>query len=93
MSDVELTHMTSKGQVVIPSDIRKEVHAIEGTVFAVFGTKDTIVLKRIQKPKKEDFEISWSKLVKESAKKIRGRGIKERDLTKIIHRMRGVKDV
>ncbi|MBS3067401.1 AbrB/MazE/SpoVT family DNA-binding domain-containing protein [Candidatus Micrarchaeota archaeon] len=54
MSDVELTHMTSKGQIVIPLDIRKEVNANEGTVFAVFGTGDTIMLKKVHKPTKEE---------------------------------------
>ena len=93
MSDVELTHMTSKGQVVIPSDIRKEVNAGEGTVFAVFGTGDTILLKRVQKPTKEDFKKDWDKLVGESAKKAKILGIKESDITKIIHKSRGVKDV
>jgi AbrB family looped-hinge helix DNA binding protein len=83
--------MTSKGQIVIPADIRKEVHAETGTVFAVFGTGDTIVLKKIHKPRKEDFETSWSQLVKESAIKARKKRIKQSDVDKIIHRMRGVK--
>ena len=90
MSEVELTQMTSKGQIVIPVDIRREINAIEGTTFAVFGTGDTIVLKKIQKPKKEDFEKSWAKLVQASAKKAKAKGIKEDDVTRIIHEKRGI---
>ena len=91
MSDVELTHMTSKGQVVIPFDIRKEVNAGEGTVFAVFGSGETILLKKIQKPTKESFEAEWSKLVKENRKKADKLRIKESDVAKMIHKHRGVK--
>jgi bifunctional DNA-binding transcriptional regulator/antitoxin component of YhaV-PrlF toxin-antitoxin module len=91
MSDVELTHMTSKGQVVIPSDIRAEVSAGQGTVFAVFGSGDTILLKKINKPTKEEIKKGWTKLVKESGKKARALGIKERDVPRIIEKGRALK--
>lgn len=91
MSDVELTHMTSKGQVVIPADIRKEVNVREGTVFAVFGTGDTIMLKKVHKPTKEELKKDWTALVEESNKKAKRLGIKEEDVNTIIHRRRGVK--
>ncbi|MBI5051557.1 AbrB/MazE/SpoVT family DNA-binding domain-containing protein [Candidatus Micrarchaeota archaeon] len=92
MSNVELTHMTSKGQIVIPLDIRREVDAEEGTVFAVFGSGETILLKKVQKPTKQDFLKSWNKLVKESAKKLTNLKVKESDVAEIIHRSRGVKN-
>lgn len=91
MSNVEITHMSSKGQVVIPQDIREEIHAEEGTAFAVFGTKDMVLLKKIHKPTKEDFEVSWNKLVKESSEKVKKLGIKEKDVNELIHRGRGIK--
>ena len=90
MSDVELTHMTSKGQIVIPLDIRKEVNANEGTVFAIFGTGDTIMLKKVHKPTKEELKKDWIALVEEGNKKAKKLGIKEKDVTDIIHRRRGV---
>ena len=91
MSNVELTHMTSKGQIVIPSDIRKEIGASEGTVFAVFGAGETILLKKINKPTKEDFAKEWSKLVKENTKKAKKLGINESDVTDLIHQSRRLK--
>lgn len=91
MSDIELTHMTSKGQVVIPLDIRKEVSAGEGTVFAVFGSGETILLKKVQKPTRESFAAEWGRLVKENRGKADKLGIKESDVAKVIHRHRGVK--
>ncbi|VVB81041.1 Uncharacterised protein [uncultured archaeon] len=33
--EVETVKMSSKGQIVIPQDIREELHASEGTVFSV----------------------------------------------------------
>jgi len=51
---VETIKMSSKGQVVIPQDIREELHMHEGTVFAVVGSKDTIVLKKIATPSKAE---------------------------------------
>lgn len=90
MSEVEITHMTSKGQVVIPLDIRKEIKASEGTVFAVFGTGDTIMLKKIYKPSKEQAIKEWKELVEEGNKRARALGIKEEDVVKIIHKRRGV---
>ncbi|MEK6981345.1 MAG: hypothetical protein AABX38_00305 [Candidatus Micrarchaeota archaeon] len=90
MSEVEITHMTSKGQIVIPLDIRNEIKAGKGTVFAVFGTGDTIMLKKVYKPSKEDFKSSWDKLVEESSKKAKSLGIKQEDVVKIVHKRRGV---
>jgi bifunctional DNA-binding transcriptional regulator/antitoxin component of YhaV-PrlF toxin-antitoxin module len=92
LSEVELTHMTSKGQVVIPFDIRKEINVGVGTVFAVFGSGDTIMLKKVHKPTKEELKKSWIRLVEEGSKKAKRLGIEEKDVAKLIHRGRGVKD-
>ncbi len=91
MSNIVITHMSSKGQVVIPQDIRKEIHAEEGTAFAVFGSKDTILLKKIHKPNKEELKKDWERLVEEGNKRVKELGIKETDVAKIIHRGRGIK--
>ncbi len=88
MSDVEITHMTSKGQVVIPSAIRKEISAAEGTVFAVFGSGDTIVLKKIRTPSAEQFKRDWAALVREGSGKAKALGIREADAAKIVQKRR-----
>ncbi len=90
MSEVELAKMTSKGQIVIPVGIREEVKAVEGTVFAVFGTRDTIMLKRVEKPTREQLAREWKRIAEEGAKKARVLGIREKDVDKIIQRRRGV---
>ncbi len=40
--------MTSKGQVVIPQDIRERKELEEGEKFIVYDTDDSIVLKRVK---------------------------------------------
>ena len=86
MSSIDITKMSSKGQVVIPQNIRDELGLHEGEAFAVMGKDDTIVLKKVGMPSpKEVFERvhKWGvKLAKE-------RGIKEEELQGIIERTRG----
>ncbi len=55
LEDVELTRVSSKGQIVIPHTMRQKIKIKEGNVFAVMSPNDdTIVLKRINKPLLED---------------------------------------
>jgi AbrB family looped-hinge helix DNA binding protein len=46
--------MSSKGQVVIPEDVRKALGLEVGTQFVVTGDGDTVVLKRIGVPPKSE---------------------------------------
>ncbi len=89
--EIEITRMSSKGQVVIPQDIRESMKAKEGTLFAVFGTDDTILLKRMEIPSKEKLIESFNKIGAEGRKRMEKMGIKESDVPKLIHKMRGVK--
>ena len=77
----ELVRLSSKGQLVIPQDIRKARHISEGSVFAVSSPKeDILILKKITNPLlQEDLEIlkdveeAWEEIkrgkYKESSKK------------------------
>ena len=47
--EIELTRISEKGQVVIPSQIRKRLTIQKSDRFLVFGDKDTVILKRIEK--------------------------------------------
>ena len=46
----QITRMSSRGQVVIPEEVREELGLHEGSVFAVFSRKETdaIVLKKLE---------------------------------------------
>jgi len=55
----ELTRISSKGQLVIPNEIRKNLNIMEGDVFATTSSDhDLIILKKIKNPiMKEDLII------------------------------------
>ncbi len=85
MSNVELTKLSSKGQVVIPQHVRDELKLREGETFAVVGREDMIILKKIAVPSpKEVFEQLHTWGVTFAHKK----GLKEADLQDIIKRTR-----
>ena len=56
MSGVATTKLSSKGQVVIPEEIRKELHLKSGDRFMVLGKGDTVILKTIERPSLDRFE-------------------------------------
>ncbi|MBR9699376.1 AbrB/MazE/SpoVT family DNA-binding domain-containing protein [Candidatus Woesearchaeota archaeon] len=81
----EIITMSSKGQVVIPKDIREEMGFEKGTSFVAFGKDGTLVLKRVDIPSaKETFERihQWGK---QFAKR---KGIRQKDVGRIIHKRR-----
>lgn len=81
--DIETVKMSSKGQIVIPQDIRGELNAVEGTVFAVIGSKDSVILKKINIPSKEDLIKELEMIAKEGKKRLIAKGMKELDILKI----------
>jgi antitoxin PrlF len=85
---VDMIKMSSKGQIVIPQNIRTEICASEGTVFAVVSGKDSIVLKKVAMPSKEDLICELQKIAKEGAKRAEKLGIKETDVSDLIHKAR-----
>ena len=50
MANVSTTKMSSKGQVVIPEIIRKQLNLKPGSQFVVVGDKDVVILKNISPP-------------------------------------------
>ncbi|MBS3122150.1 AbrB/MazE/SpoVT family DNA-binding domain-containing protein [Candidatus Woesearchaeota archaeon] len=45
---VELTRISEKGQVVIPSSLRKEMGIKKSDQFMIFGETGTLILKKIE---------------------------------------------
>ena len=78
--NVETVRMSSKGQIVIPQDIRGELHVDEGTIFAVVGSNDTIILKKITTPSKEELIKNLGLFAQKAKVKLQGKGITEKDL-------------
>ena len=50
------TTMSSRGQVVIPDEIRKRLRLEAGTPFIVVARGDTIVLHRLKEPPWKEFD-------------------------------------
>ena len=85
---LETTKMSSKGQIVIPQDVRNEINAEEGTVFLVMASGDTLILKKVEMPSKE----ALLKRLEETARKgrvhLEKMGIKESDIAGIVQKAR-----
>jgi len=88
---VEMVKMSSKGQIVIPQDIRAEICASEGTMFAVVSGRDSIVLKKVAMPSKDELICELREIAKEGAKRAEKLGIKEKDIPDLIHKARNNK--
>ena len=84
MTKVELTKMSSKGQIVIPKAIRDEQDIREGDVFAVMGRYGSIILKRIRVPSEEEFE----RVLAAGRKHAEEKGITREDVDRAIHEYR-----
>ena len=69
----ELTKASSKGQIVIPTIVRKKLGIKRGSVFAVSAMKDMIVLKKLETGIKPE-DLRTLKLIEEAWEDIeRGR--------------------
>jgi len=55
MANLATTKMSSKGQVVIPEDIRKRLNLKAGSQFVVMGEDGVVILKAIEAPSMKDF--------------------------------------
>jgi AbrB family looped-hinge helix DNA binding protein len=67
MSDVATTRMSSKGQVVIPEEIRNRLGLRAGDRFVVVGNGDVVILKSISPPSLDEF----GPLIREAEKQAR----------------------
>ena len=85
---IEMVKMSSKGQIVIPQGIRAEIHASEGTMFAVVSGKDSLVLKKVATHSKEELINELQKIAREGAKRAEKRGIRESDVADLVHKRR-----
>jgi AbrB family looped-hinge helix DNA binding protein len=54
MNNVQVTSVSSKGQVVIPADIRESMGITIGAKLIIFTDGENLLLKPIQAPKYED---------------------------------------
>lgn len=85
MSEVALTKLSSKGQVVIPLSLREELDLKEGETLAVMGKDDTILLKKVEIPSPKE---AFQKIHAWGVKFAKTKGLKESQLQATIQRIR-----
>ena len=84
MKNLATTRMSSKGQVVIPEDIRNRLKLRNGSRFVVVGKDDVIILKTIAPPAMAEFDL----LVSEARKQAKKAKLKPTDISGALKKVR-----
>jgi AbrB family looped-hinge helix DNA binding protein len=84
MASSSTTKMSSKGQVVIPEEIRQRLGLGEGVQFLVLGEGDVIILKCLSTPSMKDFD----RLVKKARKEAKSARLKKADIARALREIR-----
>ena len=87
MTEAATTRLSSKGQVVIPEEIRDRLGLRPGAQFVVLGDRDVVILKVIQTPDLSNF----GEIVGRARKAAKRAGLRQMDVAKAITRVRGPK--
>jgi AbrB family looped-hinge helix DNA binding protein len=87
MANPATTKMSSKGQVVIPEEIRKRLKLKTGAQFVVIGEDDVVILKAVTPPSVAEFDA----LIAKSRSQAKEAGLKRSDITNAVSRARGRK--
>ena len=88
MTNIATTKMSSKGQVVIPENIRKKLKLKAGSQFVVVGENDVVILKCISPPSLDEFDS----LIAKARKKGKQAGINKSDIKDAVKKVRGAKN-
>ncbi len=84
MEAIEVTKLSSKGQVVLPQAIRDRLCLVTGAKFVVIGEGDIVILKKLEVPAREQLK----QLLKESRAYARRTGLKRSDVSKAIKQVK-----
>lgn len=85
MVSLSTTQLSSKGQVVIPEEVRLRLGLKPGCRFVVVGERGVVILKIIDPPPLSDFDALITKARKQAKKS----GIRQTDVAKAVRRARG----
>ena len=84
MENIEITSVSSRGQVVIPQSLRDKLKIHEGEKFVIVGEDNTIVLKKLEMPSFSGID----KLLKKTREFAKQKGLKETDVEESIREAR-----
>jgi AbrB family looped-hinge helix DNA binding protein len=85
MAPVATTKLSSKGQVVIPEEVRNQLGLKAGDQFVVVGEGDAVILKAITPPSIRDFDA----IIEKARKQARATRMKQSDIVMAIAKVRG----
>ncbi|MFA5019724.1 MAG: AbrB/MazE/SpoVT family DNA-binding domain-containing protein [Candidatus Pacearchaeota archaeon] len=84
MENIEITSMSSRGQIVIPQGLRDRLKIHEGEKFVIIGEDNTIVLKKLEMPSFSGVD----KLLKKTREFAKKKELKEADVSEAISEAR-----
>lgn len=84
MSNAATTKLSSKGQVVIPEEIRDRLGLQTGVRFVVVGQGDVVVLKTLKAPSMDEFD----QLVEKARESAKAAGLTPEDIAEAIAEVR-----
>jgi AbrB family looped-hinge helix DNA binding protein len=87
MNTLATTRMSSKGQIVIPETIRKQMNLKPGVEFIVLGEDDVVILKTITAPGMDEFDG----LIKQARQQAKLAGLKRAEISAALSSARGRK--
>ena len=82
--EIEITKMTSKGQVVIPQEIREKEKLIEGERFFVYSKDDSIILKRAKNLEAAEDYDEFERVFNKAWKIAKENGVTRKDIKEAI---------
>ncbi|MEK6812590.1 MAG: AbrB/MazE/SpoVT family DNA-binding domain-containing protein [Nanoarchaeota archaeon] len=84
MEKLEVTSLSSRGQIVIPQGIRDRLNMHSGEKFVVIGEDDMIILKKLEISSFKGFD----KLLKKTRGFAKDKNLKSNDVDEAIKRVR-----
>lgn len=84
MSAAATTTLSSKGQVVIPEEIRNRLGLKAGAQFVVLGDRDVVIFKVLEPPARKDFDA----LVGRARQVAKRTGLTRTEITKAVAKVR-----
>jgi AbrB family looped-hinge helix DNA binding protein len=82
---LELTRLSQKGQIVIPTEVRRKMGLKEGTKFLVIGLEDIIVLRKLQLSNEK---LRLKKLLARARVSAKTHGLSEKEIERLVHAVR-----
>ncbi len=87
MNSLATAKMSSKGGIIIPEEIRRELGLKRGSHFVVMLKKDVIIMKTVKPPSEDEFD----NLIADTRKQAKNSGLKKSDIKSAIAKVRNRK--